>query len=149
VRYGDDRNNCGGVNLQFDAGRGTAVRLAQLGVTVGHLDAIFFTHMHSDHTDGFADIMQLRWHFEYARPKLDVVCSADTVSALGFTISCKRLALHIGDAYIESGEIAQRVSDDKARPAGGPATVGDCIEAVHAWAAWVQCPPSNSASAFL
>jgi ribonuclease Z len=127
VRYGDDGNSCGAMTLQFDAGRGTTMRLAQLGVTVGHLDAIFFTHMHSDHTDGFADILQLRWHFESARPKLDVVCSADTVSALGFTISCRRLALHIGDAYIQSGEIAQRVSEDKARPAGGPAELTNVI----------------------
>jgi ribonuclease Z len=127
VRYGDDGNNCGAMKLQFDAGRGTTMRLAQLDVTVGHLDAIFFTHMHSDHTDGFADVMQLRWHFESARPKLDVVCSADTVSAFGFTISCKQLALHIGDAYIRSGEIAQRVSEDKARPAGGPAELTNVI----------------------
>ena len=33
VRYGDDSNNCGVVKLQFDAGRGTTMRLSQLGVT--------------------------------------------------------------------------------------------------------------------
>jgi ribonuclease Z len=32
VRYGDDSNNCASVRLQFDAGRGTTMRLAQLGV---------------------------------------------------------------------------------------------------------------------
>src|SRR5260370_39812554 len=81
VRYGDDGNNCGGVNLQFGAGRATTMRLAQLGGTVGHLDAIFVTHMPSDHPDGFAGIMQLRSHFEDARPKLDVVCRAYPLSA--------------------------------------------------------------------
>jgi ribonuclease Z len=127
VRYGDDSNNCGAMNLQFDAGRGTTMRLSQLGVTVGQLEAIFFTHMHSDHTDGFADIMQLRWHFESARPKIDVVCSSDTVSTSGLTISCKKFTLHIADAFIQSGEIAQRVSEDKGRPAGGPAELINAI----------------------
>jgi ribonuclease Z len=85
VRYGDDANNCGAVKLQFDAGRGTSMRLSQVGVLPGQLNAIFFTHVHSDHADGFADIIQLRWHFNSKGPKLDVVCSADAVSPLGFT----------------------------------------------------------------
>ena len=57
IRFGDDSNECGAVKLQFDAGRGTNMRLSQLNVTPGQLNAIFFTHMHSDHTEGFADIM--------------------------------------------------------------------------------------------
>lgn len=121
VRYGDDSNECGAVRLQFDAGRGTSMRLSQAGVLPAQLNAIFFTHMHSDHVDGFADIMQLRWHFSPKGPKLDVVCSADAVSPGGFTISCSKLAAHIADAYLESGEIAQRLSEDKSRPPGGPA----------------------------
>ena len=56
VSYGDDSNNCGAVKLQFDAGRGTNMRLSQIGVDHGQLNAIFFTHMHSDHTEGFPDI---------------------------------------------------------------------------------------------
>ena len=83
VRYGDDDNGCSAVKLQFDAGRSTSVRLSQIPLSVGEIDAIFFTHMHSDHTDGFADMMQLRWHYESARPKLDVVCAADAKSPLG------------------------------------------------------------------
>src|SRR5437667_10679273 len=62
VRYGDDTNNCGAMKLQFDAGRGTNMRLSQLGVSPVQLNAIFFTHMHGDHTGGFADIMMLRWY---------------------------------------------------------------------------------------
>jgi ribonuclease Z len=125
VRYGDDSNNCGAVKLQFDAGRGTNMRLSQLGVGPGQLDAVFFTHMHSDHTEGFADIMLLRWHL--AGPKLDVVCSTDTVSQLGFNISCRKFALHIGDAFIQSGEIAQRRSEDNKRLPGGPAELANMI----------------------
>jgi ribonuclease Z len=121
VRYGDDANNCGAVKLQFDAGRGTNMRLSQVGVLPGQLNAVFFTHMHSDHADGFADIIQLRWHFNSQGPKLDVVCSADAASPLGFTISCRKFVAHIGDAYLQSGEIAQRHSESKDRLSGGPA----------------------------
>jgi ribonuclease Z len=127
VRYGDDSNDCATLKLQFDAGRGTNMRLSQVGVLPGQLNAIFFTHMHSDHTEGFVDIMQLRWHFNSTGPKIDVVCSSDAVSPLGFTISCKKLASHISDAFLHSGEIAQRHSEDKRRLAGGPAELTNVI----------------------
>ena len=121
VRYGDDANNCGALKLQFDAGRGTGLRLSQLNVPAAQINAVFFTHMHSDHADGFADILQLRWHFNSKGPKVDVVCNTDTASALGFTISCQKFVAHVADAYIHSGEIAQRISENKDRLAGGPA----------------------------
>ena len=125
VRYGDDSNQCNALRLQFDAGRGTNMRLSQLGVAAEQLHAIFFTHMHSDHTEGFIDIMQWRWHNVGSR--LDVVCSADAISPLGHTLSCKRFAAHLGDTLIQSGEIAQRVSEDKTRPPGGPAELTNVI----------------------
>jgi len=53
VRYGDDSNDCAAMKLQFDAGRGTNMRLSQIDVTPVQLNAIFFTHMHGDHTEGF------------------------------------------------------------------------------------------------
>jgi ribonuclease Z len=127
VSYGDDGNSCGSVKLQFDAGRGTNMRLSQVGVAPRQLKAIFFTHMHSDHTEGFPDIMQLRWLRDSAGPKIDVVCSSDVVSPLGFTISCKKFVTHIGDAFLQSGEIALRRSEDKERLAGGPADLANVI----------------------
>jgi len=117
VRYGDESDKCNAVRLQFDAGRGTSLRLSQVGVQPEQLAAIFFTHMHSDHVEGFIDIMQLRWHKVGA--KLDVVCSADAVSSLGHTLSCKKFAAHIGGTLIHAGEIAQRVTEDKRRPCNG------------------------------
>src|SRR5262249_34833783 len=118
---GDDADNSSTVKMQFDFGRGTGMRLSQLNVTPAQIDAAFFTHMHSDHADGFADFLQLRWHFNSKGPKVDVVCTSDTVSGLGFTISCQKFIAHIADAYIQSGEIAQRISENKDRLAGGPA----------------------------
>jgi len=127
VRYGDDSNNCNAVKMQFDAGRGTNMRLSQIGVSVEQLDAIFFTHMHTDHTEGFADVLQLRWHFHSTGPKIDVVCSSDVASPLGFTISCRKFVLHIADAFIHSGEIAQRLSEVKERLKGGPSDLTNVI----------------------
>src|SRR5712692_8492484 len=83
VRYGDDSNDCGAIKLQFDTGRGTNMRLSQIGVSPVQLNAFFFTHMHSDHTEGLADIMLLRWYFK--GPKIDIVCSSDATSVLGVT----------------------------------------------------------------
>ena len=128
VRYGDDNNGCSSVNLQFDAGRGTTLRLSELGVSPARLDAVFFTHMHTDHTEGFPDLVTSRWFYNGTGPKIDVVCSADAVSPQGFTISCRNFVVHIGDAFIHSGEVAQRYSEDAAsRTAGGPADVVNTI----------------------
>jgi ribonuclease Z len=127
VRYGDDANDCGAVKLQFDAGRGTTMRLSQLGVGPAQLNAVFFTHMHNDHTEGFADLVQLRWTFNGTGPKIDAVCSSDIVSPLGFTMSCRKFTAHIADAFIQSGEIAQRHSELEERTAGGPADLINTI----------------------
>src|SRR3954454_12874352 len=52
VSYGDDANNCSAVRLQIDAGRGTILRLSQVNVLSSQVNAIFFTHMHNDHSEG-------------------------------------------------------------------------------------------------
>jgi ribonuclease Z len=127
VRYGDDSNNCSTVKLQFDTGRGTVMRLAELKIPPEQLNAVFFTHMHNDHTEGFADLITLRWMFFGAGPKIDAVCSSDVVSTLGFTISCRKFTEHIADSFIQSGEVAQRHSEVTERTAGGPA---DLINAI-------------------
>lgn len=121
VRYGDEANNCSDLTLQFDVGRGTAMRLSQLRISPDRLDAVFFTHMHSDHTEGFPDLVWLRWMFEGEGPKLDTICSNDAVSAPGVILSCKNFTAHVADAFVYSGEVAQRHSEIASRTAGGPA----------------------------
>jgi ribonuclease Z len=127
VCYGDDRDNHDFIKLLFDAGRGTTMRLSQLGVSPAQLNAVFFTHMHNDHTEGFADLILLRWSFHGARPKIDVVCSSDIVSERGVTISGKKFVAHVADAFIQAGEIAQRHSEREDRTAGGPADLVSTI----------------------
>ena len=127
VRYGSEENNCSDVLLQFDTGRGTTQQLSKLRVPVGQLSAVFLTHMHSDHVEGLVDLAQLRWHFNSAGPKLPVVCAENTKSFAGHEISCTAYTRHIGDALINSGEIAQRLAENPKRLPGGPA---DLLETV-------------------
>jgi ribonuclease Z len=109
------------VLLQFDARRGTTQQLSKARVPVGRLHAVFFTHIHSDHSEGLIDMAQLRWHFNSGGPKLDVVCSEDAISGAGHTISCENFASSIGDTLIASGEMAQRLAESPKRLPGGPA----------------------------
>ncbi|MDN5924033.1 MAG: MBL fold metallo-hydrolase [Xanthomonadales bacterium] len=51
----------GGQKLLFDAGRGASQRLWQLKIPLGKIDAVFFTHLHSDHTVGFPDVWLIGW----------------------------------------------------------------------------------------
>ena len=125
VSYGDDADNCSAVRLQIDAGRGTLLRLSQVNVLSSQLNAIFFTHMHNDHSEGFIDRVMHRWATFPTVPKIDVVCSDDATSLLGFIISCKKFVAHIADTMIQSGEIAQRISEDKRRPEAGPAAMAN------------------------
>ena len=121
VTYGTEENNCRDVLLQFDTGRGTTQQLSKIGVPAGRLTAVFFTHIHSDHSEGLADLMQLRWHFNSGGPKVDMVCHEDAKARAGHVMSCQSYAQHIGDALIQSGEMAQRLAENPKRLPGGPA----------------------------
>ena len=123
VGYGDNSNNCSALRLQIDAGRGTLQRLSQIPITSAQLNAVFFTHMHNDHSEGFIDLIQNRWHIFPTSSKIDVVCSEDAPTALGVPISCRNFVAHVADALIQSGEIAQRRSEDRRRLEGGPAAM--------------------------
>lgn len=123
VTFGSEESNCRDVLLQFDTGRGTTQQLSKIGVPAGNLTAVFFTHIHSDHSEGLSDLMQLRWHFNSAGPKVDMVCHEDVKAFAGHVMSCEKFAAHIGDALIQSGEMAQRLAENPKRLAGGPAAL--------------------------
>jgi ribonuclease Z len=55
----------GDQKLLIDAGRGATIRLCQLGVPLGHLDALLLTHFHSDHTSGLPDVWLTGWLQSY------------------------------------------------------------------------------------
>jgi ribonuclease Z len=51
----------GDQKLLIDAGRGAAIRLYQLNIPLGRLDALLLTHYHSDHTSGIPDVWLTGW----------------------------------------------------------------------------------------
>ncbi|MBW8302373.1 MAG: MBL fold metallo-hydrolase [Brevundimonas sp.] len=51
----------GGQALLFDAGRGSTIRLWQLGLPGSALNATFLTHLHSDHVVGLPDLWLTGW----------------------------------------------------------------------------------------
>jgi len=51
----------GGQRLLFDFGRGVTIRLAQLQVPLGSINAHFLTHFHSDHVNGLPDLWLTGW----------------------------------------------------------------------------------------
>jgi len=51
----------GEIALQFDAGRATVLRLVEADCPLHQLDAVFITHVHSDHVIDLADLVMTRW----------------------------------------------------------------------------------------
>ncbi|MEP6789275.1 MAG: MBL fold metallo-hydrolase [Acidobacteriota bacterium] len=51
----------GGVRLLFDCGRGSTLRLAQVGVPIGTISKLFLTHLHSDHVIQIPDLLLTGW----------------------------------------------------------------------------------------
>lgn len=51
----------GGENLLFDAGRGCLQRLRQIEISYDKIDALFLTHLHSDHVVGLPDLWLTGW----------------------------------------------------------------------------------------
>ena len=50
--------------LLFDTGRGSAIRLSQANISIGDINQIFLTHLHSDHTLGMPDIIMTGWIYQ-------------------------------------------------------------------------------------
>ncbi len=51
----------GDQKLLIDVGRGATIRLYQLRIPLSKIDAVFFTHYHSDHTVGMPDLLLTGW----------------------------------------------------------------------------------------
>jgi ribonuclease Z len=100
VRHGD-------VALQFDAGRGTVLRLAEAGCPLHHLDALFLTHVHSDHVVDVADLVMTRWVQGTLHPSTPLpIVAVDGLAT--------RFVSTMLDAYVD--DIAVRVAHVQPRP---------------------------------
>ncbi|MDE5445470.1 MBL fold metallo-hydrolase [Bradyrhizobium sp. CSA207] len=90
--------------ILIDAGRGATIRLFELGVPIGRIDALLLTHFHSDHTVGIPDLWLTGWLGSYfaARQK--------PFHVIGPT-GTNELMRHLEAAYARDVEI--RVEDEK------------------------------------
>ena len=97
--------------LLIDAGRGATIRLYQIGVPIGRIDALLLTHYHSDHTVGVPDLWLTGWlqsHFAARTKPFRVIGPA----------GAKALMSHIERAY--ALDVKTRIEDEKL-PAEGVA----------------------------
>ena len=61
-RFGPAQAILGGRSIILvDCGWGATLRLYQAGIRLPAIDAVFFTHLHSDHITDFADLLVMRW----------------------------------------------------------------------------------------
>lgn len=57
-----------GKKLLFDCGRGTVIRLSEIGVNASEIDTLFLTHLHSDHVVGLPDLWLTGWFLGRSKP---------------------------------------------------------------------------------
>jgi ribonuclease Z len=58
----------GGASILIDCGWGVSRRMQQARISSSALDAVFFTHLHSDHVTDFADLLMTAWTGGRAKP---------------------------------------------------------------------------------
>jgi ribonuclease Z len=100
--------------LLIDAGRGATIRLYQLGVPIGRIDALLLTHYHSDHTVGIPDLWLTGWlqsHYATRTTPFRVIGPA----------GAKNLMSHLEQAY--ALDIKIRIEDEKLPPEGAAIVV--------------------------
>src|SRR5881227_4323398 len=99
----------GDQKLLFDAGRGVPIRMWQIKVPMGKLDALFITHFHSDHVSGIPDLWLTGWLGpEFGR-------RAAPFRVIGPT-GTKPLMENIEKAF--AADVKIRLEDEKLPPAG-------------------------------
>ena len=94
----------GDQKLLIDAGRGATIRLYQLGVPIGRIDALLLTHYHSDHTAGIPDVWLTGWL------QSDFAGRKEPFHVIG-PIGAKILMSHLERAY--ALDIKIRIEDEK------------------------------------
>ena len=99
----------GDQKLLIDAGRGATIRLYQIGVPIGRIDALLLTHYHSDHTVGIPDLWLTGWlqsHFATRTTPFRVIGPR----------GAKTLMSNLEKAY--ALDIKIRIADEKLPPEG-------------------------------
>lgn len=89
----------GDTKLLFDAGRGAAMRLHQIGVSSDQIDKVFLTHLHYDHIVGLDDVWLTARLWQRAEP-LEVLGPTGT----------KDFVDHLRQAYEADHHVRRRQS---------------------------------------
>jgi ribonuclease Z len=74
----------GGQSLLFDAGRGCLQRLRQINLTYDKINALFITHLHSDHIVGLPDLWLTGWLLSGRKVPLDVFGPVGTADMIRY-----------------------------------------------------------------
>ncbi len=106
----------GTVWLLFDCGRGTTQRLFQIGVPLSEMNALFLTHLHSDHTVGFPDFWLRGWQVGQRKVPLQVWGPKGTAEMME----------HLNSAY--KVDIRLRLDSGSRSPEGAVIIAQDIIE---------------------
>jgi ribonuclease Z len=104
--------------LVFDAGRGVLQRLTQLGVTFGQVDALFLTHLHSDHVVGIPDLWLTGWILSRRDRPLAVFGPSGTADMME----------HLRQAF--QFDLRIRAADESMPPAGAEIRVAEIKQGV-------------------
>jgi len=104
--------------LLFDAGRGCLQRLRQVNVSYDQINALFLTHLHSDHIVGLPDLWLTGWLLSRRSTQLNVF------GPLGTDEMIKNLQ----KAY--AFDIKMRIEDDKTPEEGSKFLVSEIQEGI-------------------
>jgi len=108
----------GSETLLFDAGRGCLQRLRQIKVEYDKINALFLTHLHSDHMVGLPDLWLTGWLITKRAIPLKVFGPTGT----------KKMVEHLQKAF--AYDINIRVEDDKAPQEGSNLLVTEIQQGV-------------------
>src|SRR5215467_9747849 len=108
----------GGETLLFDAWRGCLQRMTQLNLSYQKINALFLTHLHSDHIVGLPDLWLTGWLTSRRGVPLSVFGPTGT----------GKMVEYLQKAF--EYDIKIRVEDDKASPEGSRLSVNEIQEGV-------------------
>ena len=108
----------GGQSLLFDAGRGCLQRLRQIDLSYDKINALFLTHLHSDHIVGLPDLWLTGWLISRRKVPLNVFGPVGTADMIKY----------LQMAFVV--DIKIREEDDKATEEGGKLLVNEIQQGV-------------------